>query len=59
MFHVGMSSGFLGCTVYVEYYILSLSNGKEELNLSKSELNNLSCITRYFSNTDSAKLFLR
>ena len=29
-----------------EYDILSSSNGKEELNLSKSELNNLSCITR-------------
>ena len=47
---------FYGCTVYVEYDILSSSNGKEELNLSKSELNNLSCITRYFSNSDSAKL---
>ena len=47
---------FGSCTVYVEYYILSSSNGKEELNLSKSELNNLSCITRYFSNSDSAKL---
>ena len=40
----------------LDFQFLSSSNGKEELNLSKSELNNLSCITRYFSNYDSAKL---
>ena len=40
------------------YSSLSLSSAvAEETNLSKSLSNNLSCITRYFSNSLSAKLF--
>lgn len=40
----------------IALFFINAINGKE-LNLSKSELDNLSCITRYFSNSDSAKLF--
>ena len=42
------------CVFFVVYSLSKSSNGNPLLNLSKSDWNNLSCITRYFSNSVSA-----